>query len=50
MRIDIEKEALNRKITLDKQAKHLNWLGVMFGALLYMVQRPRHYENWSGII
>ena len=27
-----------------------NWLGVMFGALLYMVQRPGHWENWSGSI
>ena len=20
----------------------------MFGALLYMAQRPGHYDNWSG--
>ena len=29
----------------------LNWLGVMFGALLYTAQRPGHQENWSrGIL
>ena len=22
----------------------------MFGALLYMTQRPGHYENWNGSI
>jgi len=27
-----------------------NWLGVMFGALFYIAQRPGHYENWSGSI
>jgi hypothetical protein len=41
------KKAFNRKnVTLDKQAKILNsrrnWLGVMFGKLLYMAQRSRH--------
>jgi hypothetical protein len=27
-----------------------NRLGVMFGALLYMAQRPGYQENWSGSI
>ena len=27
-----------------------NWLGVMFGALLSMAQRPGHKEIWSGTI
>ena len=27
-----------------------NWLGVMFGALLFMAQRSGHQENWSGVI
>ena len=40
MRIAIAKEAFNRKMSL--LTSKLNWLGVMFGALLYMAQRPGH--------
>ena len=39
-RIAISKEAFNRKMSL--LTSKLNWLGVMFGALLYMAQRPGH--------
>ena len=34
-------KAFNRKNKL---------VSVMFGALLYMAQRPGRYENWSGSI
>ena len=39
------KKHLTEKLTLDKQAKDSsgrNWLGVLFGALLYMAQGPGH--------
>ena len=37
--IAIAKEAFNRKMSL-LTGKLRNWLRVMFGALLYMAQRP----------
>ena len=44
MRIVIAKEAFNRKMSLltSKLNSRRNWSGVMFGALLYMAQRPGH--------
>jgi hypothetical protein len=47
MRIAIVKEVFNRKISiftgrLNIELRKKNWLGVMFGALLYMAQRPGH--------
>ena len=44
MRIAIAKEAFNRKMSLltSKLNSRRNWSGVMFGALLYMAQRPGH--------
>ena len=46
MRIAIAKEAFNRKMSLLTNKLNIelrrNWLGVMFGALLYMAQRPGH--------
>ena len=38
---------LTSKLNIELKKK---WSGVMFGALLYMVQRPGHQENWNGII
>ena len=52
MKIDMPKEVFNRKMPF--MASKLNigvknkLVSVMFGALLYMAQRPRHRENWSG--
>jgi hypothetical protein len=46
MRITIAKEAFNRKISLLTSKLNIelrnNWLGVIFGALLCMAQRPGH--------
>ena len=44
MTIAIAKEAFNRKISLLTSKLNLgrNWLGVMFGALLYIAQEPGH--------
>ena len=46
IRIVISKEAFNRKISLLTSNLNIelrrNWLDVMFGALLYMAQRPGH--------
>jgi hypothetical protein len=45
MRIAINKEVFNRKIPLLKNTilnSGRDWLGVMFGALLYLSQRPGH--------
>ena len=50
MRIAISKEAFTRKESLLTSELNKYWLGVMFGALLYMAQRSGHYENWSGSI
>ena len=53
MRIAIAKEAFNRKVsplTCKRLNSKRNWLDVMFGALLYMAQRPEHKENWSRSI
>jgi len=49
VRIVIDRETFNRKISLLITKINIelkkNWLGVMFGKLLYMAQRPGHYEN-----
>ena len=45
MRISMAKEAFNRDTSLLKSKLNIsgrNWLGVMFGALYCMAQRPGH--------